>query len=146
MNQNRKNGPEGLGGWLLIPAIALVLVPVKILVADSYFCRSLLEANPGLHGEVRFWLLWVIDFLIIGFMALTATYFYRRKKETPKVFISYLAMSALGALLQALLMINLTLRAPTYDAFLPFIGTLVAAVVWSLYFLKSQRVKNTFVR
>jgi hypothetical protein len=55
-------------------------------------------------------------------------------------------MSALGALLQALLMINLTLRAPTYDAFLPFIGTLVAAVVWSLYFLKSQRVKNTFVR
>lgn len=146
MGKKRKSGPKGLKGWLLIPAFALILVPLKILIADSIYCRQLIEENPGLRGDIRFWLLWLIDFLIIGFMVFAATYFFRRKKETPKIFISYLFMSVMGALLQALMLINLGLHAPNIEVFSPFIGSLVAGIVWTLYFLKSKRVKNTFVK
>jgi len=142
----RIKGPEGLGGWLFIPASALILVPPKILVADSIFCHRLLKVNPGLSGDVRFWLLLAIDAVIIGFMVLAATYFFRRKKEAPKIFMSYLFMSAIGSLLQELLMVDLGLRSKDLETFFPFIGTLVAGSLWTVYFLKSKRVKNTFVK
>jgi hypothetical protein len=109
-------GGEGIGGWLILPAIGVVITPL----AGGFGLVSLLSVAPFqavLSGGLG----------VYGLIC--AVSFFQRKRSTPMLMIGlYIANAVVG------LSMGNAVR-----------GVGLAAI-WIAYFLKSERVKRTFVR
>jgi hypothetical protein len=109
-------GGEGIGGWLILPAIGVVLTPIAGLAG----LVTLLSVGPFeacLSGGVG----------VYGFIC--AVNFFQRKRNTPMLMIGlYIANAVVGM--------------STGNA----VRGVGLAAVWIAYFLRSERVKRTFVR
>ena len=85
---------------------------------------------------------------LVVLACLTTWLFFQRRSSLPMVFIAFVA----GAALIELLDLVLTLSIPSAAARLKpgdwgeGVRSIVSAAIWSAYFLKSERVRRTFVR
>lgn len=156
-----KNGPEGLGGWLVLVIIGLVISLVRIpwtIATDLLPVLSngtLVElTDPQGAAYHPLWLpLIVFEFaanlFLIALSATTLTLMLARSRYTPALAITLYACS-LGILVADLLACQLipALAAQPVDGeSLRELGrSLFAALVWIPYFLVSKRVRATFVR
>jgi hypothetical protein len=136
--------PIGIGGWLLIPAfnlVVLIVVVIGALVEMSQLLGSLDGATP-VPSELQTELVVTLALAggLLGFALVTAWCFFRRHRWAPRLYI---------ALILVLVGLNvLAVVAPGAD---PGAGTPASllslalwAVVWIAYFLRSERVRNTF--
>lgn len=134
----------GIGGWLLIPAVnlvVLIVVVIRALVEMSQLLGSLDGATP-VPSELQTELVVTLALAggLLGFALVTAWCFFRRHRLAPRLYI---------ALILVLVGLNvLAVVAPGAD---PGAGTPASllslalwAVVWIAYFLRSERVRNTF--
>jgi hypothetical protein len=150
------DGPSGIGGWLILPAIGLVLAVyarASSLVALAHPTMKVFTENWLGTGRVKYAAVIlgrdVVNMFLLGFTIYVVALFFRKKRALPKACVILLWAGAVCALgnyaLHAIsgeLPRDIMLRAGFS------IGAALAiaiAVIWTAYFMKSARVKNTFV-
>jgi hypothetical protein len=154
--------PEGIGGWLILVALGLLVGPLFLLsaiVKDAVFLTSPRRALvgqliPGLPALVGLEMLSSLA-LLAGSVVLLVL-FFGKKRVFPRAYQVFLLFSVAvglaqytmcprssGASSEAVLAIVQRLHATiTFAA----VESVVVAVVWISYFAVSERVKATFVR
>lgn len=156
--EERNRGPEGLGGWLILPAIGLVLTILKVgahfgtqvapLIADGTYAQLTTTGTEHYHP------LWLPLLLLEGggngalmVMAIAAICLYfMRSHWFPRVHIAFMLTNAalmvvlffLGAKIPALMEVH------DVQAVGEMARGLVGAAIWVPYMLTSKRVRNTF--
>lgn len=136
-----KPEPKGIAGWLIIPAIGLVLAPIKS-AAMLFMGLSMIQSfAPELTGDPRLWLSGAIDIAMIVATIIVAVLFFKKKSIAVRAIISLMAASILGNIVQAFLNVAMF---EEVDTIKPVIHACVFGAIWIPYFLKSRRVKNTF--
>jgi len=155
---DQADGPRGLGGWLIVVAIGLLLAPMSLLANlaelltafDDGDLFTLMDTNsPAYHP------LWgpIFIFETIGNLALVIVVFvslfmfFNKSRRFPRWYLGLLFGYA------AFIMIDLSLLrivTPEEPLLNPESGralarTLAVCAVWGPYILISKRVKATFV-
>ncbi len=153
--------PPGLGGWLVLPAIGLVLRPLALLfnlrrVLNTYFDQRIwitymspesAAYHPATGGMIQFELAGNLS--LIAFSLLAAILFFQCRRSLPTVIIAMLATTPLFLLSDHLLCDQFEIgtsggvNSQTLQNIYQAAG---AALLWIPYFLLSKRVKATFVR
>ena len=148
------NGPRGIGGWLLLVAVGQVVGPLRMLVglgqtlADPDTRQAFDRIPWAAYGE--FALNLALTLLAIA----TAILFFRKSRYFPRFFICELVAAFVVpalALVWVALMLSARLGQPVGEflALEPqeiaqLVLTVITALIWIPYTLKSKRVRNTF--
>lgn len=151
---------QGLGGWLVLVGIGLCLAPfVRIFTVagswDGFFSQQVWQVVAMPKGESYHALyapLLIFEMLgniILFGMHLTAlTLFFGKRRAFPNFFIAmaltnvlFIILDEVGCAMIPFLQANAGSKGHT-EAF----RAVFYAIIWSLYMVKSQRVKNTFTR
>lgn len=150
---------SGIAGWLLLPAIGLIVSPVMGLfqIYSSFFpifTGGTWEAitDPTSATHIPNWGALVIFELIggvslIGFGLWVAWLFFTHDSRTPRMFIVWLVASVLFPAADFYFVSGLPLEeARGSSDVAPLVRSIWSAAFWIPYFLKSQRVRNTFTK
>ncbi|MGY0216512.1 DUF2569 domain-containing protein [Endozoicomonadaceae bacterium StTr2] len=155
-----KPEPKGLGGWLILVGIGVILGPLRMLgTAWEGFSPLYIEGAwsyltiPGSAGYNSFIGQLLLGEIIANSLIILASlylaYLYLgRKALFPKVYITILIASILIIVVDAIIS---TLVLPEQYHFEEvsqgeLIRSVVSAVIWIPYMIHSRRVKNTFTR
>ena len=142
-----QNNLEGIGGWLILTRIGLLIGPflrIRGIVQDSDFLFSAqhhvgLVAKPGLEALLFYELVtnsfFLILFLLLNFLL------YSRRRSFPGFMIFYLAATVVTQLIDHLWVTHLG----SDVAWTAVLQVAVPAAIWIPYFFSSIRVKLTFV-
>ncbi len=151
------NTLNGIGGWLSLPAIGIVLQPFVVGVtlyqnASSYSASAWqnLTGNDALSPYLIPWLLFElvgnIGLLVVSIALLVL--FVRKRTSVPVVYLGYavftvlfLGLDGIGAAL-----IQTEDVAPSTRENAQLLRAIVVTALWGSYFMLSERVKATFVR
>ncbi|MBM3621629.1 MAG: DUF2569 domain-containing protein [Alphaproteobacteria bacterium] len=151
-----QDGPRGLGGWLILPAIGLVLSPLRMgfqfftdlwPVFDSEIWRQLNDASRPGHRPMLPTLIMgetVANVVMFAFTLVLIWFFFRKSRYAPRLFIVWLALLLVVQVVDTALISSLGIRVDG-ESMRDVVRSLVAAAIWIPYFLVSKRVKNTFV-
>jgi Protein of unknown function (DUF2569) len=139
---------EGIGGWLILVAIGLVISPLysihgintslRIMYGIQY--QDWLSTHAGLAGLILYEGVTNTVFLI-ALIALN-TLFYRRKRQFPWLMIAFLVMQLALRIIDHVAALHFF---PHHSA-ISLLQSFVYTAVWIPYYLVSERVKVTFVR
>lgn len=153
-----RSGPEGLGGWLILVAIGLIVTPIRIgfllvqtyipLFAEGHWAELTDSSSTVYHP------LWgpLIVFEIVGNLAMmicagiALVLFFRRSPLFPKLMIGFY-LAGLAFLLLDFFAGNLIPAVAAQadpDAFRELSRSVIACAIWVPYMLRSRRVRNTF--
>lgn len=137
---------NGIGGWLILVAVGMAIAPFNslhgmyrdfsLLFGSS---RAALESFRGLAAMVLFEAITntIFFFSLIGLNVL----FYRKSKLFPGWMITFLC----GQLMVVLVDHLAVMRFGHSTNAVPLLRSLIAAAVWVPYYMRSIRVKDTFV-
>lgn len=151
---------RGIGGWLILVAINLVVGLVRTAAGNIQTLPPVLNLHvwhplttpgqpnyhplfaPALLGEAAFNLIVAGSLLLAGFLFIT------QRRRFPQVMIFILGFSVVFSLGDAIALANLPgqSQAETFKNIGTTLGTAIAASVWIPYYLVSRRVRLTFVR
>ena len=146
-----------MGGWLILAGFGITISPLRILFTFSKTLPSYSASTwaalttPGMSGYDPFWAP-VLMFELFGniallvFTILTAWLFYTKKRQFPRTFTWVVGGSIVFSLLDMLLMSFVPVSDPTAIEWSRQFGRTFVAVIWIAYMLRSQRVRNTFVK
>jgi len=141
--------PPRLGGALLLPAIGLIVSPVRYLLSiaqinSEYFqeVKATNEMFPGFAKAV--WVTMSIDLLFTLFGIYVAVQYFRRHISAPRLMVLFVGINFLTLLL-SYLWFSRVFGESDPESLKPVIPTGVACCFWIPYFLRSQRVKETFI-
>lgn len=150
---------EGIGGWLILVGLGVVFSPIRIVkqVIPSYvemISNGSWAAltTPGSASYSPAWLPILllestINCALIVAWVVIAIQFFTKKARFPKLYISILCFTIVFQLFDAWV---ITLVRPSLEVFdretVRELGrSVVAALIWIPYMLRSKRVKATFV-
>jgi hypothetical protein len=150
---------SGIGGWLLLPALVLIISPLRM--AFQFYTDILPALAPRVWDAVtnpvsaNYHPLWgpLIAFeagsgiLMLMYTLVLAWFFFTKSKRVPKLFILWFVLNAAIQILDSILAAQIPAVAalPDTQSQRDLIRAIIAAAIWIPYFLKSERVKNTFV-
>ena len=135
-------GPKGIGGWLIFPAIGLVLSPIRAVISWVQEMMMISAFAPEMKDDGRLWTAMCLDFLIAAGCVVVAIMFFMKLRVAVKAIIALLAAGVLSSLIQTMMVASMTDGAASATV---LIGPVISAAIWIPYFLTSKRVKNTFV-
>ena len=151
--------PAGIGGWLLLPAISMILTPFLSGAAvvswlpwiDAKAWHALptgvSQAYAGTTHPVVLSIM-VLAVLETVFAVLTAVLFFAKRTSAPRCFVAltwFVVVTDGAAVLWSLAAgFNKELNATGVSS--DAMRSLVTALVWTAYMSSSKRVKATFVR
>lgn len=138
---------EGIGGWLILVAIGLGVGPF-ILLNGIYsdlrvFYGAQFQAGLAPHPGLAAFILFEAVSNSVFLLALIALnfLFYRKKKSFPGWMIAYMAFNCAVVVVDHLIALRYNSHAGPIAALRSVMGTLV----WIPYYLRSERVKVTFI-
>ena len=151
---------QGLGGWLILVAIGLIVTPIRLGIALvavylPLFAREKWEAfttpggvyyhplmGPMLITEV------VGNTLTIVFAVVLLIFFFAKKSFFPMLMIIFLAANAVFVGVDHIMAQQIPLIAKQQNpaAFQELARVVAGCLVWIPYMLVSRRVKATFTR
>jgi len=151
---------EGIGGWLILVTIGLVTSLVLMVVgltqdvlpafAGGAWDKLTTAGSPHYHplwapllimevSGTTFFILFSLVILVLLFM---------KKRFVPLVVIIFLLANLAFVITDYLLGMNIPLVASMPDESTPtqILRQAISCAIWVPYFLRSKRVKNTFVK
>lgn len=152
--------PKGIGGWLVLPALGLLISPIRFcFLFYSSILPSLMPAtwnaltnsnSPAYHP------LWgpLIVFESISNLALfiftlrLLWLFFKKSNRVPGLVVIWLVLSMALQVVDILFAAQIpavAVQQNNLESVKDLTRSLVAAVIWIPYFKRSKRVKNTFV-
>ncbi len=158
---------EGIAGWLILIVAGLLLVPILRLYAlyQSYMtvydtpAWSLLteQGNPMYHAwfAPTFFIGAGVDYVIILLSLIALWLLFKKSPSFPKFMIYFLTGVTVYAIADGFITNWIFSSLPISDEMLVYIknqsyrqqiGSLVSALILIPYFLKSKRVKATFLK
>lgn len=155
------NEPQGLGGWLILPALGLIIMPIRmLLLLHSDFLPIFTEGHwevlttPGSEVYHHLWAPYLIFELVsnlafIAFDLVLVYLFFTRSYRFPRLMIIYLLSNAIFVVGDFFLgdLIPFIAEQPTdMETIKEVVRTVIGTCIWVPYFLVSKRVKNTFVK
>lgn len=152
--------PIGLGGWLILVGIGVVVSPLRIVGQVFPIYANMLSngtwdrlTTPGSEAYQPLWQpILVAEIGINAALVLTwlfiAFLFFTKRRLFPKVYIGTLLFTLAFVVADAL---AIQLVLPNETVFDPettkqVMQTVLATMIWTPYMLVSKRVKATFVR
>ncbi|WP_369127929.1 DUF2569 domain-containing protein [Paenibacillus aquistagni] len=150
---------SGLGGWLILIQIGLylTLIGLIILIRDSFYNYSdEIWQLLSTEGTIYYHPLWrpififesIYNILFFIFTITILVQFYRKKSIVPRLMIIFYSLSLLIGIFDYIMMqqIPLARELEAASSIRDLIKSTVTCLIWIPYFLKSERVMNTFVR
>ncbi len=152
--------PKGLGGWLILPLIGLIVSPIRMAVSlNNDFLPIFQEGywevltTPGSEAYHHLWgppiafeivgnLVFIVFALILIFL------FFTKSPVFPSLIIIYITTNLLyvvGDFFFADLIPAIAAESDP-ESTRELFRTVVRAAIWIPYFRMSKRVKNTFVK
>ena len=134
----------GIGGWLVLPAIGLVLgiiiAIISIVISFSMFSDV---SRAGYGGLYTLEILVAFGFFI--FLIYNATRFFGKKINAPFMMIAFMVANV--AISGLLLVIDLSAGAEMFavENGKGLLRGIISAAIWIPYFRVSKRVKATFI-
>ena len=135
------NKTNRVGGWLILFCLTLVVrifeLPHLLVkhFKDETINTSLVEfVNAGIISAFALVLLIVL--------------YYKRKKIAPKLAITYCwSMFVVNIIATIYLLISAEQHIGDFfiQNWAEFVYSIIVSTIWTLYFLKSERVKQTFI-
>jgi hypothetical protein len=137
--------PQGIGGWLILPVIGTLLLPLIMAYAAFQDAVDLLKASlstaPAAFIAVRF----LCNFSLGIAWIFAVVLLFRHKRWYPRFFVGLLAIMLIEKVL------DLAVTAMAFDIRLDSsdvrstLRFAIGLAIWGPYMHKSVRVKNTFV-
>ena len=155
-----KKNLEGLGGWLVLVGLGIVISPLRIIGMVFPICFEMLSngswnvmTSPGteayhplwapiLYGEIVINGAFVLAWIFIGFL------FFSKKKVFPRWYIGIMLFTPLFIIVDALATKVVLPHQPVFDpkTAAELGRLLIVSLIWIPYMLVSKRVKATFIK
>jgi hypothetical protein len=154
--ETANDGPKGLGGWLILPIVGLVLSPIRMVyqfvtdllpVIDPVVWARLTDATRPGHQPMLAPLIGfevVANIAMFAFTLVLMWFFFHKSRRTPRLYIIWLALLAVVQIGDSALASSAGLPMD-YESVRDVARSVITAAIWIPYFLVSKRVKNTFV-
>ena len=150
---------EGLGGWLILVGIGVIISPLQLLAVLSktylpIFKDGTWEALTSPTSEVynsMFSSLIIGEIFINSMVFIASIYliylFFSKKSFFPKLYIGLIVFSLIFIPLDAILVSSIFPNIEVFDAeTMKALGkSIIVGLIWIPYMLISKRVKATFV-
>jgi hypothetical protein len=154
--------PQGMGGWLVLVAIGLVVTPfllIRYLVLDFHSLRLPARVLIGLRVPGLPTLIGLEFFdnaVLLAGLALLIVLFFREKRQFPRIYQIWLAFALVGKIVELTLSFHLG-AGSSWEGTANVVANLhsklglgvlqsaIVAIVWICYFEVSERVKATFI-
>lgn len=160
---NLHPSPEGIGGWLVLVAIGLVITPIllmQILWRDFHFLRIPTRLLIGMRVPGLPTLLALEFFnnaVMLAGLAFLVVLFFREKRQFPRLYELWLGYAVVARVTELTLSFRLGAESSWEGAAkvvadlhsklgISVLQSVVAAIVWIGYFEVSKRAKATFIR
>jgi len=133
ISKSKNNELKGLGGWLILVTVTLVLVPLM------YFLFALIQIIDIILGKISFSIvLWLVISIVYTVLFGYCLYLEsKHRKEFPTWFLTLIWIS---------LILTIIIDQIQKSGFIFSWWTIFVTLIWTWYFTKSKRVKNTFVK
>ena len=152
------DGPQGIGGWLLLPVIGMFVFPIRALVSLATDYWPIFEkgiwatlTTPGTQAYHPLWApVLVFEILFnIAFLAFELFLLYllfTKSHRFPKMFIVFAVANLIFVVGDALIGNQIpAVAASGAESMAKEIGrSFIVVAIWVPYMLVSKRVKNTF--
>ncbi len=157
--ENEEKNLEGIGGWLIVVAIGIVVTPIRLvmLMMTTYpeiFSTGAWEVltTQGSEAYNPLWGPFIIGEIIINIGVLIAWLymaylFFSKKLVFPKWYIGLAVFSLIFIVADAFAFKLVLPNEPVFDpdTIKELMRSLFMVVVWVPYMLVSKRVKATFI-
>lgn len=152
-------GLQGISGWLLLPALGIVLQPLRILKDVAELVPAFAADNWMLLttvGQSSYHALWAPTLLfelagnlgLLVFSVLLMILFFQRRSSVPRVFLAFQGGALIVIVLDNLVggLIPAVEHAASGSEWAQVFQRALILVIWGSYFMTSRRVKSTFVK
>ena len=153
-----ENELKGLGGWLILVGLGVILAPIRLLATYVPLYQSVFEDgtwqaitlvdsvsyNPMLStllmGEMAYNAIMLLASIYLIYLFFSKSYLF------PKLYITIVAVSLVFIPFDAWLVTMVLPEVPMFDSETKkeFFRVLVGGMIWVPYMLLSKRVKLTF--
>lgn len=158
-NMAKEKKLEGLGGWLILVGIGVILSPLRIIAQVLPIFSQIFSSDSWAvlttPGALAYHPLWApillaeigINSVLVLAWIYMAFLFFSKKKIFPKLFIGISVFTLVFILVDALAIKAILPDEPVFDPVTAreFLRSLVGTIIWVPYMLTSKRVKATFV-
>ncbi|CAH1211663.1 hypothetical protein PAECIP111893_03452 [Paenibacillus plantiphilus] len=151
-------GISGLGGWLVLVQIVLYSTFILLLLSAPAYFILITEVWEGMTSEesIHYHVLWgpmvVIHLVYMALLILLTGYiliqFYRKKAMVPRLMIIFYIAPVVFGIINLILLyqIPLALELDEGESLKAVVRDTLTCAIFIPYFIKSKRVRNTFVR
>jgi hypothetical protein len=139
---------RGIGGWLILPAIGLIVNPfllaglllLNISMLNGSFGRLLAQGTPGLRPAIVGQSITLL--VLLGLQLYAGILFFTKSARLPTMMVVLLSVNVLFTI------INVAWTASVLQEFAgarDLVQSIIVAGIWIPYFRISKRVEETFI-
>jgi hypothetical protein len=153
-------GISGLGGWLILVQVGIYITMLMLLLqlfqysipaispeTWNVFTSNKSEFYHPLWGPVLIFET-LYNILLLIFCVYILFNLYKRKFILPRLMILFYSTSLIVGIIDSILLYQIPFARETEDgnSLRDTARSIITCAIWIPYFMKSKRVKNTFVR
>lgn len=149
---------KSINGWLILVAIGVIITPITISIStysSEIFSDKVWRGLANLSNTQELLLKGasifecIFNTLLIAFSILIAILFFNRRSVLPKYYIIFRLFNLFVLIVDIIILLYINSKTPLdidfHKEIMSIIFQIIISAVWITYFIKSERVKETFV-